>query len=147
MKVYMLGYGDCECYNLIAIFSTKEKAEEYLAPYKELEKIYGENFMFGFYPSIKEIEIDAVKEESLRFITAVHKVGDKFHLYTKLYESYMGKESSNKVYKTFTIDRDKVLEEAKKYFASLPDDMKNGEELEDEDFDFEFEDLRGKIND
>lgn len=72
MKVHVVSYGDMECDNLLDIFSTKEKAEEYLAPYYELEKKYGKDCVEFFYPEIHEKEIDLI-ERSLQFYSEVIK--------------------------------------------------------------------------
>lgn len=61
-----------ECDNLLAIFSTRPKAEEYLAPYYELEKLYGEDCVEFFYPRIYEKEIDLI-EEPFQFYSEVIK--------------------------------------------------------------------------
>ena len=72
MKVYIVSFGDMECDNLLDIFSTKEKAKEYLAPYYELEKKYGKDCVEFFYPHIREKEIDLI-EEPLQFYSEVIK--------------------------------------------------------------------------
>jgi hypothetical protein len=72
MKVYIVSFGDMECDNLLAIFSTREKAEEYLAPYYELEKLYGKDCVEFFYPHIHEKEIDLI-EEPFQFYSEVIK--------------------------------------------------------------------------
>jgi len=117
-KVYLVEYGDCECSNLIGIFSTREKAEEYLASYRELERKYGENFLFGFYPSIREVEIDA-DIGPLEFVTTITQVGNDYRSFTRFRHKYDSLNSTNRWFKTLTIDKEAVIEEAKEYFKKL----------------------------
>jgi len=148
MKViYLLGYGDCECWNIIGAFSTREKAEEHLAPYRELEKQYGENFISGFYPSIQRIFVDDSSIRTLEFITRVRKIDENhYHAFTKLREEWEERvESSDRWYKTSTVNKEEAIEEARAYFNKLkefgiedynPDDE---EDIDIEGFDWEDE--------
>ena len=61
-----------ECDNLLDVFSTKPEAEAYLAPYYELEELYGKDCVEFFYPHIHEKEIDLI-EEPLQFYSEVIK--------------------------------------------------------------------------
>ena len=140
-KVYLVQYGDCECCNLIGVFSTREKAEEYLAPYRELEEQYGKNFMFGFYPSIDEIEIDSNNLMPFEFITTVSRHGDYYHAFTRFRHEYDSIESGDRWFKTFTVDKDTAIEEAKEYFKKLQEQGISTDDSvsEDEDIDEELE--------
>jgi hypothetical protein len=121
-KIYVVGYGDCECWNILKVFSTLEKAKEYLKPYKDLEDIHGKNFIFGFYPSIDEIVIDDVADE-LKFLTRVAENSDgSYHAFTTVMKIYDTLDSTKRFYCTNTVDKDKAIEEAKEYFRSLEDE-------------------------
>lgn len=54
MKIYEINYGDGECNNALARFSTRPRAEKYLKYFKGID----EESWDGYLPEIDEIEVD-----------------------------------------------------------------------------------------
>lgn len=121
MKVYIVSFGDMECDNLLAIFSTREKAEKYLAPYYELEKKYGEDCVESFYPHIHEKEIDLI-EKPFQFYSEVikYEVGYMWKIqrvdYIPLEEILEPNDLDVRRYYTASLVEEEVKLEASKFF-------------------------------
>lgn len=130
---YLVGYADCECFQILEIFESKKLAEAYLKPYYDLKAKYqkGEDdydFIFGFYPSIQEITIkDSIDEELIFVRTVCRHNGKVIENIMELYHA-MGIESDADEYRTFTLDEEEALKEAEEHFAKYSDEDVDEEE-------------------
>lgn len=128
---YIVEYGDCECSHILEIFETKELAEEFLKPYMDLKAKSGKeeyDFIFGFYPSIREITVKDAIDDELKFIRLINRHGDKIYRNAiELYDEYFGLECYKNTYSTFTLDEDEALAEAEVHFAKYSDEDEDDE--------------------
>lgn len=121
MKIYEVSYGDGECSHVLERFSTRPKAEAYLAYFKGVD----EPSWFGYLPDIDEIEVDSCDRPYLIRDMQIDKNGSiepSYHnsvdittkrAYDRLLfepEAKMGYYAL--IYKTTTLDKEDAENEA-----------------------------------